>query len=135
MSKPQFTKTPLQIEAIQSYPQNTHPSIFIIGNGPVGMHVAKAPGKTVPVNVMADAQYLVLDSNHTIYTNEIVNRLVKKDRVIKTCDHFMDEKALALLAQLFRFGSGLFMEQAKDKTEKNRIEVCSRQSGKKLLHN
>lgn len=134
MSRPQLTKSPLQREAIQSYFHNTRPPITIVDNGPVGMHTPTAPGKTIPISDMADALYLVLDSNRIIYTNKIVDRLVKKDRVIKTSKHFVDDRALALPAQMFRFGSELIMEQTKTKTEKNRIEVCSRVSGKKLLH-
>ena len=68
---------------------------------------------TVPVKAMADALHLVMDSDRTIYTRKIVNRLVKKEKVIKASEHFEDEKALVLPAQMFRFGSELVQKRAK----------------------
>jgi hypothetical protein len=83
-----------------------------------GGYVIAAPGNqsavsvsTVSVKTMADALHLVLDSDRTVYTKKIVNRLVKKDRVIKATEHFEDDKALALPAQMFRFGSELVMKR------------------------
>lgn len=67
---------------------------------------------TVSLKTMADALHLVLDSDRTIYTTKIVNRLVKKDGVIKATEHFEDDKSLALPAQMFRFGSELVKKRA-----------------------
>lgn len=61
---------------------------------------------------MADALHLVMDSDRTIYTRKIVNRLVKKEKVIKASEHFDDDKALVLPAQMFRFGSELVAKRA-----------------------
>jgi len=72
-----------------------------------------AAGDTVPVKAMADALHLVMDSDRTIYTRKIVNRLVKKEKVIKASEHFEDDKALVLPAQMFRFGSELVQKRAK----------------------
>lgn len=69
---------------------------------------------TVPVKSMADALHLVMDSDRTIYTRKIVNRLVKKEKVIKASEHFDDDKALVLPAQMFRFGA----EMVKQRSEK-----------------
>ena len=74
--------------------------------------VADAAGDTVPVKAMADALHLVMDSDRTIYTRKIVNRLVKKDKVIKASEHFEDDKALVLPAQMFRFGAELVQKRA-----------------------
>ena len=71
-----------------------------------------AANDTVPVKAMADALHLVMDSDRTIYTQKIVNRLVKKDKVIKASEHFEDEKALALPAQMFRFGAELVTKRS-----------------------
>lgn len=79
-----------------------------------GMATAATAENTVPVKVMADALHLVLDSDRTVYTKKIVNRLVKKEKVIKASEHFEDDKALALPAQMFRFGSELAMKRAED---------------------
>ena len=46
--------------------------------------------------------HLVIESNRTVYTQTIVNRLAKEEKVIKVSEHFRDEKSLALPAQLFR---------------------------------
>jgi len=66
----------------------------------------------VPVRAMADALHLVMDSDRTVYTKKIVNRLVKKDKVIKASEHFEDDQALVLPAQMFRFGSELVQKRA-----------------------
>ncbi len=63
---------------------------------------------------MADALHLVMDSDRSVYTRTIVNRLVKKDKVITASEHFEDDKALALPAQMFRFGAELVAERAEE---------------------
>jgi len=72
-----------------------------------------AAGDTVPVKAMADALHLVMDSDRSVYTRKIVNRLVKKEKVIKASEHFEDDKALVLPAQMFRFGAELVQKRAK----------------------
>ena len=67
---------------------------------------------TISPKTMADALHLVMDSDRTIYTRKIVNRLVKKEKVIKASEHFEDDKALVLPAQMFRFGSELVAKRA-----------------------
>jgi len=78
-----------------------------------------AAGETVPVKAMADALHLVMDSDRTIYTKTIVNRLVKKEKVIKASEHFNDDKALALPAQMFRFGAELVEKRSKSLPDVN----------------
>ena len=79
-----------------------------------GAVIASAAGSdaTVSVKAMADALHLVMDSDRSVYTKKIVNRLVKKEKVIKASEHFEDDKALVLPAQMFRFGSELAMKRA-----------------------
>jgi hypothetical protein len=69
---------------------------------------------TISPRTMADALHLVMDSDRTVYTRTIVNRLVKKDKVITASEHFEDDKALALPAQMFRFGAELVAKRAED---------------------
>ncbi|MGB5831417.1 MAG: DUF3365 domain-containing protein [Thiohalocapsa sp.] len=71
--------------------------------------VANQP--VITPKAMADALHVVLDSDRTVYTRKIVNRLVKKDKVIEASEHFEDDKALVLPAQMFRFGSELVAER------------------------
>jgi len=66
----------------------------------------------VSVKSMADALHLVMDSDRNIYTKKIVNRLVKKEKVIKASEHFEDDKALVLPAQMFRFGAELVKKRS-----------------------
>jgi len=79
-----------------------------------GASIASSAGgdNTVSVKAMADALHLVMDSDRSVYTKKIVNRLVKKEKVIKASEHFEDDKALVLPAQMFRFGSELAMKRA-----------------------
>ncbi len=76
-----------------------------------------AAGDMVPVKAMADALHLVMDSDRTIYTRKIVNRLVKKEKVIKASEHFEDDKALVLPAQMFRFGAELVKKRMEKKPD------------------
>ena len=81
--------------------------------GVTGISLASSyEDSTVSVKTMADALHLVMDSDRSVYTKTIVNRLVKKEKVIKASEHFEDDKALALPAQMFRFGSELAMKRA-----------------------
>jgi hypothetical protein len=80
---------------------------------------AYAAGDMVPVKAMADALHLVMDSDRTVYTRKIVNRLVKKDKVIKASEHFEDDKALVLPAQMFRFGAEMVQKRAEKMPDVN----------------
>ena len=59
----------------------------------------------------ADALHLVMSSDRTVYTRLIVNRLQNKEKVIKASEHFEDDKALVLPAQMFRFGAEMVTEK------------------------
>jgi Ni/Co efflux regulator RcnB len=62
---------------------------------------AEVTDATVSVKAMADALHLVMDSDRTVYTQKIVNRLVKKDKVITASEHFEDDKAWHCLHRCF----------------------------------
>jgi hypothetical protein len=66
---------------------------------------AAAAGPMVGVQEMADALHMVLESDRTVYTKNVVNRLANKEGVIKASEHWEDEKTLPLPAQMFRMGS------------------------------
>ncbi|NPU92702.1 MAG: DUF3365 domain-containing protein [Gammaproteobacteria bacterium] len=63
---------------------------------------------------LTDMLHLVMESDRAVYTKQVVNRLAKDEQVIKASEHFMDEKALPLPAQMFRFGA----ETVAGKTDK-----------------
>lgn len=60
---------------------------------------------------MADALHAVMESDRTVYTRNVVNRLVKDEKVIKASEHWKDDKALPLPAQMFRMGAEMVSEK------------------------
>ncbi len=76
------------------------------------LHAGPGDDPVITPRAMADALHLVMDSDRTVYTRKIVNRLTKKDKVITASEHFEDEQALVLPAQMFRFGSEMVAERA-----------------------
>jgi len=83
--------------------------------GLTGCNESKEQASGISPKVMSDALHLVMDSDRAVYTKKIVNRLAAKEKVIKASEHFEDEKALVLPAQMFRFGA----EMVAEKAEKN----------------
>lgn len=75
----------------------------------LGIGVAAAQGVTY--KQMADALHAVMESDRTVYTRMVVNRLQNEEKVIKASEHFKDDKALPLPAQMFRFGSEMVAEK------------------------
>lgn len=55
--------------------------------------------------VMADALHAVMESDRTVYTRKVVNRLQNEENVIRASEHWQDDKALPLPAQMFRMGA------------------------------
>jgi len=60
---------------------------------------------------LTDMLHLVMESDRTVYTRVIVNRLTLQDKVITASEHFEDDHALALPAQMFRFGAEMVAEK------------------------
>ena len=63
---------------------------------------------------LADMLHLVMESDRTVYTRVIVNRLTLQDKVITATEHFEDDQALALPAQMFRFGAEMVGSKTED---------------------
>lgn len=63
---------------------------------------------------VADMLHEVMSADRTVYTKNVINRLTLKDKVITASEHFDEDKALPLPAQMFRFGA----EMTADKTDK-----------------
>jgi hypothetical protein len=70
---------------------------------------------------MADALHAVMESDRTVYTRLVVNRLQNEEKVIKASEHWKDEKTLPLPAQMFRYGS----EMVGKKTEAFSYQLLS----------
>lgn len=62
---------------------------------------------------VADMLHAVMSADRTVYTKQVVNRLTIKEKVITASEHFDDDKALPLPAQMFRFGAELAAEKTK----------------------
>lgn len=70
-----------------------------------------ASAEGMDYQTVADLLHLVMNSDRTVYTKMIVNRLAVEEGVIKASEHFEDEKALVLPAQMFRFGAELVADE------------------------
>lgn len=71
---------------------------------------AKTAGGISPQQ-LTDNMFAVMKADRTTYTKLIIQRLAKKEKVIKASEHWEDEKALVLPAQMFRHASELIAEQ------------------------
>ena len=71
-----------------------------------------APSGITP-KTMADGLHAVMESDRVVYTRQVVNRL-QQEKVIKASEHWKDDKALPLPAQMFRMGSEMVAEKTKD---------------------
>ena len=72
-----------------------------------------SPGdaKTISPKAMADALHAVMSADRTVYTRLIVNRLQNEEQVITASEHWKEDKALVLPAQMFRFGAEMVAEK------------------------
>ena len=83
----------------------------------------EAPAEgTISPQVMADALHAVMESDRTVYASRVVNRLQDEEGVIEASEHWQDDKALPLPAQMFRMGA----ELAADKTDLFRYSLLSK---------
>lgn len=86
-------------------------SALLPGCGSPGPAAASAG---LPKEKVADYLHMVLENDRTVYTRHVVNRLVKKEKVIAASEHWTDEKALPLPAQMFRMGAELTAEKTSE---------------------
>ena len=77
----------------------------------VGWAYAGGAQAQVSYKDMADALHAVMESDRTVYTRMVVNRLQNEEKVIKATEHFKDDKSLPLPAQMFRFGAEMVAEK------------------------
>lgn len=56
---------------------------------------------------MSDALYAVMESDRTVYARHVVHRLQDQEGVVLASEHWKDDKALPLPAQMFRMGAEL----------------------------
>lgn len=82
---------------------------------------ANVHAKGVEYKDVADMLIAVMVADRTVYTKKVVQRLAAKEKVIKASEHYDDDKALPLPAQMFRFGA----EAVADKTDKFSYSLLS----------
>lgn len=81
--------------------------------GAAGALLLLAGARGLEPKDVADMLHSVMSADRTVYTRQVVNRLTLKDKVITASEHFEDDKALPLPAQMFRFGAELAGEKNK----------------------
>jgi hypothetical protein len=64
-----------------------------------------APDRAIAPQEMADALYAVMAADRAVYTREVVERLQDREGVLRASEHFRDDRALPLPAQMFRMGA------------------------------
>lgn len=57
-----------------------------------------------------DGLFAVMEADRTVYTQKVVQRLANEEEVITASEHWEDDQALPLPAQMFRFGSEMVAE-------------------------
>ncbi len=86
----------------------------IVGLSGCGDKESVAQATPAPAGIspqkMADAIHQVLEADRATYTKLVVNRLAMQEKVIKASEHWKEEKALPLPAQVFRAGAEHVME-------------------------
>lgn len=67
----------------------------------------QTPTNTVGISpeIVVDYIHRVIESDRTIYTQQVVNRLDEEEKVIKTSENWQKEKALPLPAQMLRLSA------------------------------
>jgi hypothetical protein len=65
----------------------------------------KAPPHGISPQAMADAVHAVVEADRAVYAGVVVNRLQDEEKVIKASEHWKDDKALPLPAQMLRLGA------------------------------
>jgi hypothetical protein len=60
---------------------------------------------------MADALHAVMSADRATYAHEVVERLQDQEGVLRASEHYRDDKALPLPAQMFRMGAESVRQQ------------------------
>ena len=68
-------------------------------------------GNAISPQKMADALHAIIKADRTVYTKMVVNRLANEEQILEASEHWQEEKALPLPAQMLRAGAELVQEQ------------------------
>ena len=88
-------------------------AVFVAGLAACDSKPSGGPDQSAGVSPskMADALFAVMSADRTVYSNEVVYRLQDVEEVIKASEHWDNQKALPLPAQMFRMSAGLVAKQ------------------------
>jgi hypothetical protein len=85
-----------------------HPAVTGLA-GLFALMLVTGCGNSAPTGIspqkMADGLFAVMSADRAVYTKHVVNRLQNEEKVIKASEHWQDDKALPLPAQMFRMGA------------------------------
>ena len=73
-----------------------------------------AAAQGIPYPNVADMLYRVMSADREVYTRLVVQRLTVDEDILTASEHFEDEAALPLPAQMFRFGAETVMDNTGD---------------------
>ncbi len=76
--------------------------------------VMDAVAQGIPYPQVADMLYRVMSADREVYTRMVVQRLTVDEEILTASEHFEDEAALPLPAQMFRFGAETVMDNSED---------------------
>ena len=85
-------------------------SIILVAIG-CGQNQSITAPAGIPYAKVSDFLHTILENDRTVYTKNVVNRLVKQEKVMKASEHWIDDKALPLPAQMFRMGAEMTAEK------------------------
>lgn len=89
----------------------TLPVMILATTGLLSACGSSETGGGITPQAMSDALHAVMESDRTVYTRLIINRLQNEEKVIKASEHWKDDKALVLPAQMFRYGAEMVAEK------------------------
>ncbi len=75
---------------------------------------ASAAAEGISFRKVADMLYQVMSADREVYTRMVVQRLTVDNKVVTASEHFEDDTALPLPAQMFRFGAERVMDETED---------------------
>ena len=86
--------------------------ILLVGCG--GENNSKEGAGDISMEHYTDSVFQVIKAHRTAYAKLIINRLVNDEQVIEASEHWKDDKALLLPAQMFRETGTILQESGSD---------------------
>ena len=89
--------------------------ILAIGLGvALATAAAGAAAENLSYRKVADMLYTLMSADRAVYTRMVVQRLTRDKKVLTASEHFEDDAALPLPAQMFRFGAEMVADETED---------------------